>query len=44
MLKIVVPKANPTIKQQNIIIVIVLDRVSKIVQKNEISFEKLQQF
>jgi hypothetical protein len=43
MLKIVVPKENQTIKQLNIIIVIVQDRVSKIVQKKILSFEKLQQ-
>jgi hypothetical protein len=44
MLKIVVPKANQTIKQLNIIIVIVPDRVSKIVLKKIFFFEKLQQF
>jgi len=43
MLKIVVPKENQTIKQLNTIIVIVQDRVSKIVQKKILSFEKLQQ-
>jgi hypothetical protein len=44
MLKTVVPKANPTIKPLNIIIVIVQGRVSKTVLKKRIFFEKLQQF
>jgi hypothetical protein len=43
MLKIVVQKANRIIKQLNIIIVIVPDRVSGI-QKKDFSLKILQQF